>query len=199
MAKRMNGWGGAAALLGALWSTILAPAPLQAQGRQQLHGHRSRAMAVAPLVGEVDAASRLRLAVGLPHRHADELAALLKQLSDPRSPQYRHYLKPQEFTERFGPSAADYAAVKGYLSAHGLRVVVEHSNRAVIDVEGAAADVQGAFHVRLRRYGRPDGSSFRAPDSEPSLDLDAPVAHVAGLDDYAACRTHGQVRRSSRL
>jgi subtilase family serine protease len=172
---------------------------LGAQGRQVLRGHRNGAMDQAPLLGDEDPSAVLRLAVGLPHRNAAELAALLKRISDPRSPQYRHYLKPQAFAQRFGPSAADYEAVKAYLRGHGLRVVGEHANRAIIDVEGRAGDVQGAFNVRLRRYRRPEGGSFRAPDAEPSLDLDAPVSHITGLDDLARMTVQGQVKAMNQI
>src|ERR1035441_8573446 len=39
------------------------------------------------------------------------LQSFLKDLYDPTSPSYRHFLTPQEFTARFGPTQNDYEAV----------------------------------------------------------------------------------------
>jgi len=59
-------------------------------------------------VGELSGLTNLYLAVGLPLRNTEELTTLLQQIYDPSSPQYRHYLTPEQFTEMFGPTEEDY-------------------------------------------------------------------------------------------
>src|SRR5215475_10218544 len=61
--------------------------------------------------GTLAATNPLRLAIGLPLRDAKGLDDYLAALYDPRSSHYRQYLTPEQFTERFGPSEADYQAV----------------------------------------------------------------------------------------
>src|SRR5436190_7950856 len=53
---------------------------------------------------------RLKLAIGLPLRNQDALDELLRQLYNPNSPNYRQWLTPEQFTERFGPTEEDYRA-----------------------------------------------------------------------------------------
>ena len=53
----------------------------------------------------------MKLAIGLPLRNQEALTNLLQQLYDPSSPNYRHYLTPEEFTAQFGPTEQDYQKV----------------------------------------------------------------------------------------
>jgi subtilase family serine protease len=159
-------------------------ASVHAAGWTRMHGHRSAAMAAAPLVGEVSATRVFPLAIGLAWRDSAGLKSLLAQIYDPQSPQYRRYLSADDFTQRFGPTDTDYQAVAQHLQALGLRVVGQHANRLILDVEGNADQIQAAFHVRLHEYRRGDGSSFFGPDDEPSLDTGLPILHISGLDDF---------------
>src|ERR1022692_4135390 len=116
-------------------------------------------------------AGRRCMGIVLPLRNGDKLGQWLQQISDPASPNLRHYLTPAQFTEQFGPSEADYQAVIAFATAHGLKVSVRHPNRMLLDVSGAAADVEQALHVKLQVYEHPtEARTFYAPDSEPSLD-----------------------------
>jgi subtilase family serine protease len=152
--------------------------------RQSLEGHVSPEFASAPLVGALEASVPLHLAIGLPVRNEAELDALLRDISDPKSQQYRHFLTPAEFTERFGPSEQDYDNIIAFATAHGLTITARFSNRLALGVSGNAAAVNEAFHIQLTTRQRPDGSSFYAPDREPSVDLDTKLLDVSGLDDY---------------
>ena len=75
------------------------------------HTRQAVATGEAASVGTLPATQRLNLSIVLPLRDAPALQALLTDLYDPHSPRYRHYLSVQDFTDRFGPSQADYDAV----------------------------------------------------------------------------------------
>ena len=62
-------------------------------------------------LGRLAGTQQLNLAIGLPVRNQAALTEFLRELSDPTNPNYRHYLTPAQFTEQFGPTEADYAAV----------------------------------------------------------------------------------------
>jgi subtilase family serine protease len=150
------------------------------------HVPKAVADQVAPLVGHLPNAQRLSLAISLPLRNQPELDDLLQQLYDPQSPSYHKYLSVQEFTERFGPVEADHAAVLQYAQANGLVVIDTPANRMVLDVEGPAANIENAFHVTLGMYQHPtENRTFYAPDREPTIDLDVPLLHISGLDDFS--------------
>ena len=141
----------------------------------------------------------LRLAIGLPLRNREGLTNLLERLYDPGSPEYRHYLTPEQFTERFGPSREDYQAVSNFALAHGLTVTAKHPNRALLDVSAPAATVEKAFHVVLHEYQHPkENRTFFAPDVEPSVELAVPILQVSGLNNYALPKPRFKVKPANK-
>ena len=146
-------------------------------------------------VGTLPGSQHLHLAIGLPLRSQPELDALLQQLYEPASPNYRRYLTTEEFTARFGPTAADYQAVTDFATSNGLRITVTQPNRVLLDVEGTVADIQRTFHVTLHLYRHPvEARDFYAPDVEPSVDLGVPILTVSGLDNYSLPHPHSKAR-----
>jgi subtilase family serine protease len=140
-------------------------------------------------VGSFPGTNRLNLAIGLPLRNPEELTNLLRQIYDPASPNYRHYLTPAQFTEQFGPTEKDYQAVIAFARAKGMTVTGTHPNRMLVDVSGPVADIERALHVTMRTYRHPtENRMFYAPDVEPSLDLAVPILSISGLDNYSLPR-----------
>lgn len=159
----------------------------QADQRPTLTSHVPEAVSsgIAPLVGHLPGTQRLSLAISLPLRNEAELDDLLQRIYDPQSPSFHQYLSVPEFTARFGPAESDYAAVLRFAQANGLDVIDTAANRMVVDVEGPAANIESAFHVTLGVYQHPtENRTFYAPDREPSLDLDVPLLHISGLDNF---------------
>lgn len=162
---------------------------------QKLRGHIPAAVTKLSPKGLAPASERLKLAIGLPLRNQSDLTNLLEQLYDPASPNYHHYLTPEEFTARFGPTEEDYQAVIRFAERNGLTVTATHPNRVVVDVEGQVADIERSFHVLMRTYQHPkEARTFHAPDTEPSLDLTVPVLHISGLDDYSIPHPNSRIK-----
>jgi subtilase family serine protease len=153
---------------------------------------------VAPLVGRVPATRRVSLAISLPQRNQAELDQLLKRIYDPQSADYHQYLSVEDFTSRFGPAESDYAAVQNFAQANGLKIVDLSANRMVLDVEGPASVIESAFHVNLNLYQHPtENRTFYAPDREPTVDLDVPLQHVTGLDNFTLPRAKNVISQTS--
>ncbi len=155
-----------------------------AAGRQQLQGHVPKAIATAPRIGPLDPSVQLKLVLSLPLRNHAELQELLKQLYDPRSPQYHHFLTQGQFEERFGPAEKDYQALISFARSNHLNIIATRPSHLVLEIQGRVDEIQKIFQVRLGQYQRTDGSLFFAPENEPSIDLDVPVLHISGLDNY---------------
>ena len=133
----------------------------------------------------LEATNQLRLTISLPLRRQGELTQLLKDLYDPASPNYRRYLTAPEFAERFGPTREDYALLKEFAQANGFRVVGEHPNRTLLNIEGAVPDIERTFQTTLRVYPHPtEGRSFYSPDSGLSIAAGLPILDVSGLNNY---------------
>ena len=130
----------------------------------------------------------MRLAVGLPLRNQPELENLLQQIADPTSPNFRQYLTPQQFAERFGPTEEDYQALAAFLRANGFTVTDTHSNRTILDVSGTVADIESTLHVHMAYWDHPVRGRFFAPDREPSLDAGVTILDVTGLDNFVVPR-----------
>jgi uncharacterized repeat protein (TIGR03803 family) len=165
--------------------------PCVAVERQTLRGHLPEAVALLNLepVGRLPATNRLRLAIGLPLRNTNALNQLLQDMYDPASPQFRRYLTPEEFTEKFGPTQQDYDAVAQFAKSHGLEITTIHSNRVLLDVAGQVADIEKAFQITMRTYQHPrEARQFYAPDVEPSVDAGLKVLDISGLNNYSMPR-----------
>ena len=176
-----------AAALCVAWVLLLT---LSARAQQRLLStHHARQVVVtkqAPLVGLLPESQRLKLAIMLPLSNQAGLDAFLKQAYDPQSPLYHQWISVAQFTERFGPSQADYDAVIAFAKANGMTVTATPANRMVVDVEAAAGQINSAFHVTMRVYQHPtENRTFYAPDREPTVDLNVQLWHIAGLDNYS--------------
>ena len=170
----------------ALWATTVWPAE-----RQLLKGHVPAVIGRMNLqsTGALPATSRLNLAISLPLRHHSDLTNLLERLYDPASPDYRKFITPGQFAERFGPAPEDCDALKKFAADNGLKITGASPNRTLLDVNLSVADIQRVFHVRILVYQRPsERGVFYAPEAEPSIDSEIPIVHLGGLDNYARPR-----------
>ncbi len=114
------------------------------------------------------------------------LESFLQSLTDPASPNYRHYLTVAQFTERFGPSQQDYDAVVAFAKANGLAVVGGSRDGMNVLVQGSVLAVQTAFHISLGTYQHPtENRTFFAPDREPTTTLPFLLWHISGLDNFS--------------
>jgi hypothetical protein len=164
----------------AAWSASTAEGQMK-----MLRGHVPAVVSHLSAKGTLPATNSMRLAIGLQLRNPKGLDDYLATLYDPASPHYRQYLTPEEFTERFGPSKADYEAVIAFAKKNHLGVTATHENRLLLDIIGSTSDIERAFHIKLRVYQHPtEARDFHAPDTEPSVDATLPVADVSGLSDY---------------
>jgi hypothetical protein len=137
-------------------------------------------------LGTLGATNRLNLVIALPLRNPAALSNLLRQVYDPVSPRFHHYLTPAQFTADFGPSQRDYDAVIAFAQASHLQVTGIHPNRMLLDVSGTPVQVEEALHVTMQTYRHPtENRTFYAPNRAPSLNLSVPILHIGGLDNFA--------------
>ena len=80
------------------------------------------------------------------------LERLLEEQRDPSSPNYRRWLTPEEFGDRFGLAPGDYAVVLAWLESQHLRMEKVARARNWLAFSGSAADVERAFQTEIHRY-----------------------------------------------
>jgi kumamolisin len=166
-------------------------------GPSRLYGHiPAGAIARARWEGRLASEKAIPMTLALPLRNQEELQALLGRIYDPADPLYGHYLTPQQFTDRFGPTQADYEAIAGYARSLGLTVIGTHSNRTLLDVSAPAIVVEAAFNLRMHRYEAPSGREFYAPDEEPEVPdiIASRLVGVIGLENANVRHTYSRFR-----
>ena len=140
----------------------------------------------AQMVGNPSASQVMNLDIVLPVRDRASLKSMAASVADPQSPEFRHYVTPAQFTERFGPSAEDYATVVSYMEERGLKVTGGSRDGMEVQVQGTVDKVERAFHVTMRNYKHPtENRVFFSPDREPSTDMAVKLWHVSGMDNFS--------------
>lgn len=113
------------------------------------------------------------------------LDTLLRQLQNPSSPNYHHWLTPEQFGERFGLSPNDLAKITSWLQAEGFRVDEVARSRSWVAFSGTAAQAEAAFHISIHRYVVNNETHY-ANATEPSVPsaLSGLVVAFRGLNDF---------------
>ena len=166
----------------------VAPFARATMERQQLTGVVPPAVAKLNLrpVGLLSTTQRLNFTIGLPLRNREALASLLREISDPSSRNFRHYLTPEQFTEGFGPTEKDYEALVAFAASQGFTVTKRHPNRMLLSVSASVAQIDKALHVTMQTYQHPtEARTFYAPDVEPSISTEIPILDISGLSDFS--------------
>ena len=153
-------------------------------GRERLPGHQGLVPPGATLVGPAPATTALPLVVTLKPRDPAALAREVQAITDPGSPEYRHFLTPTQFAQRFGATPATIAQVTSALQQEGLTVGTPSATGLSIPVSSTVAQVQSAFATPISKYrlssGKTGYDNTAAPEVPSTV---APqIQGVLGLD-----------------
>lgn len=174
--------------------------PTIAQPLISIPGNISPALAHSQRHDDVRGNQRLSLAVTMKLRNVADLDRFLAAVNDPKSQQYHHFLSPQEFTAKYGPTKSDVDKTAAHLRNAGLRITAISPSRQVIDVTGSADQISRAFSTSIANYtDTVSRRSFYANASAPALptDIAAIVQGVTGLDNHTVRRHFSPVARAS--
>jgi uncharacterized protein (TIGR03437 family) len=113
------------------------------------------------------------------------LNALLTEQQDRSSPNYHHWITPEQYASQFGLSQGDIDRVVSWLQSNSLKVDYPARGRNWIAFSGTARNMELAFGAEIHRY-RVGGETHFANSTDPSLpsDLADVVLAVRGLDDF---------------
>jgi subtilase family serine protease len=138
----------------------------------------------ATLVKAEDPSAIINVSIWLNPRNKDQLDALARELYDPTSPNYRHWLKSADIASRFAPTEAQVGIVREFFEAQNLKVVKVGPKNFYVRARGAAADVERAFHVKLNYY-KNGNQTLRTSNVKPSVAGPAAevVYSISGLSD----------------
>ena len=115
-----------------------------------------------------------------------DLDNLLAQQQDRSSPNYRKWLTPAQFADRFGMSRADIKRVVGWLQSQGFAVTSVANSRNEISFDGTVSQIETTFGTEIHNYAA-DGVVHFANATDPSVPaaLAESVLAVGHLHDFA--------------
>jgi subtilase family serine protease len=143
-----------------LFTAILGSMASQAGQMHALSGHLPPVPAMMQPLGRLPGTNLLHLAICRPLRNREALTNLLRQLYNPSSPTFHHFLTPQQFTAAFDPTESDYQAVIDFAKTSGLTITGTCSNRALLEVRGRVSDADSNI---VSSTIHPRGAVFRFP------------------------------------
>jgi subtilase family serine protease len=123
--------------------------------------------------------------VYLAGRDPSGLRAYAAAVSQPGNALYGHYLTPAQVKARYGPTSAQIAAVKSWLTGAGLAITsVDGNVGGYVAVRGPVEAAAKAFNVTFGQFTGPDKRTDRAPEQTASVpaSVGSAVLTVSGLD-----------------
>ncbi len=134
-----------------------------------------------------------------PAQQAD-LDRLLLQQQDPSSPNFRHWLTPEEYADRFGASPADIAQIVAWLRSEGFDVIGPARGRRWVAFNATAQQIKTALGTEIHHY-RVDGELHFANASEPSVPAAIAPFTIGflGLDDFKTKPSPSRVQPQPEL
>jgi pro-kumamolisin-like protein/Big-like domain-containing protein len=144
---------------------------------------------------------RMVLILGVSTEQDHQLQTLIDSQHSKGSPEYHHWLTPDEFGNRFGPTEKDIAQVKSWLQEQGFVLGRVARSGRWIEFSGSVAQVEAAFQTQMRQY-RVAGMMHTANAGDISIpsSLSQTVRGVLSLHDFVSkpmLTDHYKVRRDS--
>jgi uncharacterized protein (TIGR03437 family) len=114
-----------------------------------------------------------------------ELDQLLTEQQNPRSPNFRKWLSPEQFAARFGVSQPDIDKITGWLKSQGFDIITVGHGRRFIAFNATAQQVQNALETEIHHY-RVNGELHFANATDPSVPaaIQPLVVGFLGLNDF---------------
>ncbi|HVA88072.1 MAG TPA: S53 family peptidase [Candidatus Saccharimonadales bacterium] len=154
--------------------TTLRPAP----GAQALQAIPAP-IAPPQYLGPADPSDVAEVALDLRLPGEADLQRYLAALSNPASPDYRHFLTAAQFGERFGLPLDRVDAVVAWAQSQGLAISASYDQRTAIRVRGTLGRFGQLFGVRFASYLDPATNlTYHAPLGTASV----PAAIAASVD-----------------
>lgn len=159
----------------------------QASGTVQLPGHVPAIVSQSQVMNTTDPNASIDLLVGLHLRNQAALQSYVNEITQPNVSMSRHYLTSAQIDSDFSPLPSNVQAVIAYMQQQGFTVTGTYKHNMLIAFHGTVGDAERAFQVQINNYRGPDGRTFYATNSNPSVPptLAGIIESVSGLDDAA--------------
>jgi hypothetical protein len=121
-----------------------------------------------------------------------EFEQYIDSLTDKSSPNFHHWLLPEEQGQTYGLAQEDVDAITGWLGSHGFTVGYVYPTCRVIDFSGTAGEIREAFHTEIH-YLDVRGEQHFANISDPQIP-EALAPAVVGVVSMYDFKPHANVK-----
>jgi subtilase family serine protease len=134
--------------------------------------------AAAMYHSELPDAQVLDLEVVMALNNRDQLNQLQAELQNPDSPNYRKWLTPDDFADRFGPTPAQMQAVANWLTGEGLQVTAIDPISRTVRFSATYSQVKAVLQTRITT----DGHDYaNVSDPQVPAELAPTIVSIEGL------------------
>jgi subtilase family serine protease len=171
----------------AVFSTFLAFAILAPLSNLAFSQARLAELTAQQNLGPENPSKVINVTIWLKQRNKAELDELVRQMYEPGSPTFHHWLTRDEYRARYAPTAEAAAQVRAYLVSHNFTVTSADKFNHFLIGQGRVSDVQNAFNVQLSRVNM-NGHIHRVSSGAASIagPVGELVRGVTGLNDFGA-------------
>ncbi len=136
-------------------------------------------------VGPASASAPMNVTLWLKLHNQSALDNLVKQINNPNSPQYKHWLSPEFVKANFAATRKEAQVVSDFLTRSGFKVTAIDDHNMYVRAQGTVAAAQQAFQVQINRFQLGKANYF-SNTAKPTISgpAGALVAHVDGLNNY---------------
>ena len=130
--------------------------------------------------------------VVLSPRAGANLDKLARQVQDPASPLYRHFLTADQYRQQIAPDRTTFESLKTYFEGQGLSVVYEGPDNSLMTLNGSTTGFDRAFgtHSEYRQSSRGDQGFVNTTALRLPASLAGAVGGVAGFDSLHPAHPH---------
>jgi len=142
-------------------------------------------------LGAADTSRVLHLAVSMPYADESAMQEFVDSVSDPSSPNYRHFLTPEQVGQRFGLPQSQIRKVVSFLQSQGMKVTLVGKNRLTVLADATVGQAQKAFNTSIEQFvstkledaADPYRFAFTSTPTVPA-ELGGIVTAVSGMEDF---------------
>lgn len=162
-----------------------------------LEGHVPLAVKKATKDNLMDQNNILKISLMLPLKNEEQLAALLHEISNPKSEKYGQHLTQKQFIDTFCPSLAEVESITKYLTDRGITIKSTEVNRLLIQAEASVKAINEVFNTEIHSYTDEKGREFFAPAYELQVEPELKILSVLGLENHI--KAHSQYKLSKKV
>jgi len=166
--------------------------------RDSLEQSQPDALANAMHMGPKAKTDLLHISVSLPFRNPEGMQAFVDSVSDPRNPNYRKYITPEEVGQRYGYSSSAIQSICDYLTSKGIKVRRVGKSHLSILADATVAQAQAAFNTSIEEFsailpGKSTPTQVFSYTSQLSVpaSIKPYVQYVGGLENFTRPKPMG--------